>query len=267
MTQLFFGIPLRARKASADWGLVERNLRRTVRCLLAQKGVDVKIVIAGHDRPKLLAPYVETGQVTFVDVSRRLPVPDDVEGFNKDKKFKKNWLGYTIGKMTDQPFYYMHMDADDLVHRRFAQVILKSDNKQGYLIRRGYMVDVANRMIARADETTTPFYQHCGSCAVVYFRPDEMPQRPTQFISNFSKYRNHRRYVDVALEQGKVLRRLPRYMGAYLVNHGENNRLYRGLGSTKTAFVERNEITDPEAVSLIVRGFPGLARIMETPKT
>lgn len=265
MARIYFGIPLRARRASSDWSMVQANLLRTVRSLLSQESEDVRILIAGHDRPGALKTYLGDGRVTFIDVSAELPIPDSVEGFNADKAAKKNWLGYAVREMEPEPLYYMHMDADDLLHRRLARYVTEADNRQGHLIQRGWMVDVANRKVAPADETTSPFYNHCGSCALVYFTPDELPRSPTHFRSNFSKYRNHSRYVDTARAQGKTLQPFNQYVGAYLVNHGENNRNYRGAIDKKVRFVQRNALTDPEAIKQLARNFHDLRKLLAPP--
>lgn len=262
MARIYFGIPLRAKGASSNWEMVQQNLLRTVRSLLSQESDDVRILIAGHDRPGKLKTYLNDGRVHFIDVSREMPVPDSVEGFNADKAVKKNWLGYAVREMESEPLYYMHMDADDLLHRRMVRYVSGSDNKQGYLIQRGWMVDVANQLIAPADERTTPFYKHCGSCALVYFTPDELPRTPTHFRSNFSKYRNHSRYVETAKNQGKTLHPFSQYVGAYLVNHGENNRNYRGAMSKKVGFVERNLLTDPAEIARLARNFHDLGKLL-----
>lgn len=263
MARIYFGIPLRARAASSNWTMVQDNLLRTVRSLLSQESEDVRILVAGHDQPRVLKTYIGDGRVRFINLSKDLPVPDSVEGFNADKAAKKNWLGYAVREMESEPLYYMHMDADDLLHRRLARYVTDSDNKQGYLIERGWMVDVANQQVAPADETTTPFYKHCGSCALVYFTPDELPRSPTHFRSNFSKYRNHSRYVETAADQGKTLHPFAQYVGAYLVNHGENNRNYRGAMGKKVGFVERNAIADPAEVAKLARNFHDLGKLLK----
>lgn len=265
MARIYFGIPLRARGASSNWTMVQENLLRTVRSLLSQESEDVRILIAGHDRPGKLKTYLEDGRVHFIDVSREMPVPDSVEGFNADKAVKKNWLGYAVREMEPEPLYYMHMDADDLLHRRLARYIAESDNKTGYVIERGWMVDVANRQVAPMNEKIAPFYAHCGSCALVHFTPDELPRSPTHFRSNFSKFRNHSRYLDVARDQGKTLTPFSQNVGAYLVNHGENNRNYRGMIDRKVRYVQRHAVKDPAEVARLARNFHDLGKLLTPP--
>jgi len=261
MAPLYFGIPLRARSTTNDWGLVCTNLQRTLESVLGQTDAEVAVIIAGHDKPEFLTTY--DPRVTFIDISDTAPPPEGVDQFNEDKKHKKIRIGHALRQTINRPVYYMHMDADDLVHTRFAHRVLKDKNKSGYLIHRGYVVDVANGEIAKADEKTTPFYKHCGSCAVVHFAPDELPHKPTGGTSPFSQYLHHGKYVETAAAQGKILQPMSSYAGAYLVNHGENNRRYKGLDSKKVDFVSRNRITDPDLIKDICGGFHGLAEIME----
>jgi len=259
MRSFYFGIPLRAKSTTDNWDLVCDNLKRTLDCLLSQEDAAPGVFIAGHDRPEFLQ---DSDQVRFIDVSQAAPPPVDVEGFNLDKKLKKTWIGYELRQAISKPVYYMHMDADDLLQKRFVRRILKDDNESGYLIKRGFMVDVANRTIARLDEKTAPFYKHCGSCAVIYFSPDELPKSPQSGSSNYSQYRHHAEYGDVAAAQGKTLHPMSAYAGAYLVNHGENNRRYRGMDHKKVNFVERNRISDAEKLSAVCADFKGLDQIM-----
>lgn len=248
-----FGIPLRAKEFSNNWDLVCKNLERTLSSLSRQNDLDFKVYIASHDYPP----------INFYNLNVRIllapfPPPKNNDEIGRDKGRKKRMIGTALREEGYESLYFMHLDADDLVDPTLVEFVRKDNNNRGYLMSKGYMCDIANKSIAICNENNSPFYKHCGSCAIVYFKNDELPMNYQDNNCYFSKLKNHTKYKEVAKNYGRPLKLLKNYMVVYLVNHGENNRIYKGKGATKERFVERNRITSKKKIHSIRTRFPEL---------
>ncbi|WP_457807662.1 glycosyltransferase family A protein [Kushneria sp. EE4] len=259
--RFFFGIPLRARARCRDWPRLCRNLERTLACLARQQCGDFRVLIACHEPPDIDTHGLD---VEFVPADIPLPPLRNDQGLpGSDKPAKKRLLGVALARQTQAPFYFMHLDADDLVHPELVARVLADDNQRGYLIDQGVMFDCITGTFGQCDPLTSPFYQHCGSCAVVYFQGDELPRALTGRGTYFTRFTKHRLYGDVAAAHGRPLTPLPGNMGVYVVNHGENDvSIYRGDRDGKSRFVRRRGISDEHEIARLLALFPELDGFM-----
>ncbi|WP_052948599.1 alginate lyase family protein [Mesobacillus campisalis] len=244
-----FGIPLRAKTVSKDWKKVCENLETTLYSLSRQKNKNFVIYLAAHEYPPvnyfgldvrvLLAPF---------------PVPKNIKEIGRDKGRKKQMIGTALRQSGYESLYYMHLDADDILDPSLVETVLKDDNKRGYLITKGYMYDVRNKLIARCNS----FWRKSGSCAIMYFKKDEFPLHYKDRNNYFSKFVRHKNFKTVAEEYGRKLEPLTGRMAVYMVNHGENTRKYRGKGNRQQAYVKKNQIKNRRRIQKIRKRFPEL---------
>ncbi|WP_438766462.1 hypothetical protein [Kushneria sp. TE3] len=255
--RFYFGIPLRARARCRDWALVCRNLERTLACLSRQQCGDFRVLIACHERPDIDTHGLD---VEFVLADTPLPPPVDDKGLTgSDKPVKKRLIGVALSRQVDKPFYYMHLDADDLVHPELVARVFADDNQRGYLINQGVMFDCATGTFGQCGPLHSPFWQHCGSCAIVYFLHEELPRALSAKDAYFTRFTGHKQYHDIACEHGRPLAPLTGDMGVYMVNHGENDvSTYRGRTGVKSRFVRRHRIADEQGVTRLLSLFPEL---------
>ena len=72
-------------------------------------------------------------------------------------------------------------------------------NRAGYIITKGYFLDVGNLKIARKNAS---FNHWCGTCAVFYFRARDFPSSVENRQPYFSQLKNHVQFVEAAREAG-----------------------------------------------------------------
>ncbi|WP_457807667.1 alginate lyase family protein [Kushneria sp. EE4] len=241
-----FGISLRARSTTNDWPLVCRNLERTLHNLARQSDKDFQVYIAVHDIPEIDTQGLD---VRFITVD--FPVSFDEQGRpSNDKYRKKRVLGTHLHEQQMPAFYFMSLDADDLLHPDLVKTVRAGNSRTGYLIERGYMYDCSSQRIGRCNEHAKRFWEQCGSCAVFYIETGDLPVNKDDTQAYFSHLREHKKYPAVAREHGKELVSLEEYMGVYLINHGENHwSVYRGKEGTKERYVDRNGVDDAEGIA------------------
>lgn len=261
--RFYFGIPLRAKACSQNWKLVCKNLEQTLLSLSRQSCLNFKVLIACHERPD-----VDSFGLDVEFVISDMPHPD-VDAVNQkgepvsDKPTKKRLLGMALSQQAHQSFYYMHLDADDLVHPDLVAITLADDNKQGYLIEKGIMFDCSNGKIGLCDPDHSPFWQQCGSCAVVYFELEDLPIKLKDNNCYFTKFQRHREYPNIAAQHDRPLTPYSDYMGVYIVNHGENNvTVYRGKSKVKSDYVRRNEACSDKFLQKIALLHPQLKNMI-----
>lgn len=241
-----FGISLRARSTTNDWPLVCRNLERTLHNLARQGDRNFQVYIVVHDIPEIDTQGLD---VRFITVD--FPVSFNEEGRPvNDKNRKKRMLGAHLYAQKMPAFYFMALDADDLLHPDLVKTVRAGNSRAGYLIERGYMYDCGSQGIGRCNEHAKRFWEQCGSCAIFYIEPDDLPVNKEDRQAYFSRLGEHSKYHIVAREHGRELIPLDGYMGVYLVNHGENDwSVYRGKEGTKERYVDRNGVDDAEGIA------------------
>ncbi len=241
-----------------DWGLACRNLNRTLEALRRQTCPDFRVLVACHEIPDVDTSGLD---IEFVMADFDPPAAIDEKGQpGNDKPAKKRLLGMAMKASMGEASYFMHLDADDLVHPTLVEATLSDDNRLGYLIERGYMLDCASGLVGRMDATFSEFWRHCGSCAVIHLTRDDLPAKLSDNICYFTQFKKHAEYANTAADHGRPLSTYPQPMAIYLVNHGENDvSAYRGKIDVKSKYVSRAQITDEEELARIIHHFPMLA--------
>lgn len=214
--RFYFCIPLRSRASTKDWPRIVRLLGDTLRSVFAQTDKRFEVILACQDVPDL--PELADPRVTVL--TTEAPTPTTFEEGMRDKGRKKRMMGVEVGRRGGG--YIMLVDADDLVSNRLVEHVLKDDNRRGYLIRDGYMLDTDRRLA----KSLPDFDQRCGSCAVFYLRREDLPtsvgdDSPTFFaqIRSHMEWRQHMATGERALDS------FPFPASVYVVNYGDNASL------------------------------------------
>jgi len=214
-----FAISLISAKVAQDWGRVQLLLGHTLRSVLNQTDGRFTVIVCGHEKPDLAE--MRDQRVLFFESDRKPPANSR---YFRDDKGRKRWLIGTIARDLGGG-YIFPLDADDLVHKDVVSSCLSDDNRCGYLIDRGYALDFTHRRLAPIPGAWNASYDRvCGSCAAIYFSPDELPRYrdgddPSLY---FNLFESHAYWPNVAEEFGRPFKRLPFAGGVYVVNHAQN---------------------------------------------
>jgi len=249
--RVVFAIPLISRASASDWDNVQDNLAATLATLRNQKDPRWCAVICGQNRPEAIA-FDE--RVTF------LPFPDRPEGF--DKHQKSEFLRRHVASEVRGAGYYFALDADDLLHPGLVAHILTDDNRAGYLIDRGYMLDHATLALATlqppdaARPEATQFHRSCGSSSAIYFDFGSGADYATVLWARG----NHRKVVRNMAYLGIEIALVTFPAAIYVMNHGDNLRQKRGRIAGKMKHFDLNPVSDPAEAARIGETF-GFARL------
>ena len=186
-----FGIALTPRANARDWALVQALLDLTLASVLSQTDGDFRVVIAGHDRPRL----PNDDRISFVDVGWPVEPPGPHNDDSGRKKHAINdWLLEQGGGL------FMLLDADDWVDRDLVATARRRIGPEaiGAVMLRGFAVDLMSlRAAALPDEAvfSGDFHRLCGSSTVANLRPGHLdPLRRDPF----SILRSHHQWLEVA---------------------------------------------------------------------
>jgi hypothetical protein len=216
-------IPLKPRTASADWQVVQANLRRTIRSVrAAARGLPVTVVVACHDEPDLgdEAAGVELVRAPFAE-------PEDAGRGGRDKARKRRLIGAWLRDWLTVPdAYVMFLDADDLVHRNLISSVL-TGGRDSYLVESGYVFDRRARVLTRRARA---FSATCGSSFICRFEPGDLPTSWDDREAPYSRFgssteeggRGHTEYHLIAAELGRPAGAIDFPAVLYMVNHSES---------------------------------------------
>lgn len=217
------------RANAGDWELTQDLLGLTLQSLAAQTDGDFRVLIAGHERPRLPAD----ARVEFFSVDW---APAPTGPHNDDSGRKKHLLSERIGARGGG--LMMIADADDWVDRRTVETArreLASGGWHGGVITAGDAVDLAT---LRACPIPAPgvwgeLHRVCGTSTVTVLRPDARGEAERD---PFAVLRSHHAWLERAAEHGLKLRRLE-VGAAYVVGttlnhsavHGEHPDWFQGF--------------------------------------
>jgi hypothetical protein len=216
-----FGIALIPRACARNWQLIETLLDLTLTSVRAQTDPDFRVVIAGHDRPRILP---RDRRFTFVEVDwpAQHPGPDNADSGRKKHAINEMVLAGGGGLL-------MLLDADDWVHMRLVEAAraLIGEHQIGALIEQGLVTDFRTLRAATLPHPRVfrgEFHRVCGSSAVARLRPDAAD---TLRRDPWNVLGSHHRWIEVAREHGAELARLP-VSGDYVINTSENHSEVHG---------------------------------------
>ncbi len=217
-----FAIPLKPRRACANWELAQANLQRTVRSATrAAAAADAQIIVACHDEPDLMS--AAGGNAHVLPVS--FPEPTNTQDAGRDKSRKRRSIGTWLRERLDGgAVYVMFLDADDLVHRDVVKHTLAQEHGS-YLVNDAYSFDLRRRLLQHRPEG---FEWARGSCFVCRFTPNELPTSEDDTSCVFAQFgaapdqRGHLEYPELAAELGRPPEPFPFAAAVYTVNHPES---------------------------------------------
>lgn len=216
-----FGIPLIAGTSAQNWPLTEALLDLTVVSLQAQTDRDFRIVIAGHDKPRLPARQAD---VVFLEADwpAQAVRPDNLDSGRKKHAINQHVLRNGGGLL-------MFVDADDWVHVRLVEAsrTLLGPDHVGGVIECGFATDLRSWRtlpIPHPAVFNHGFHRICGSSTVVRLRPDH----PDPFRRNpHTVLHEHYRWKEIARERAATWACLP-VCGNYVINTSVNHSEIHG---------------------------------------
>lgn len=198
-------------------------LGETLRSIVNQTDKHFLVLIAGHDRPEL--PELNDPRISFHPVS--FPIPKDGFEGKQDQTRKTHFLGAVAKEHGGG--YLMFVDSDDLVHKDIVRFVRSDDNRAGYMIRAGYVLDAVNGRLGKfSGNPPRQFFNHCGTSSIIYFVPDDLPDRSTDktglrpgnsFMESVS---GHGSWEAKLLERDIYPATLPFRGSVYRLNTGDN---------------------------------------------
>lgn len=243
-TPIVFGISLASKQVSSDWARTTELLGHTLDSLLEQSDPRFEVIICGHEKPELAA--MSDPRVRFI-VSDIKP-PTDPRKYRTDKMRKRRLIGVALREMGGG--YFFPLDADDLVHTDFVKHVRETDNRRGYVVMSGYAFDYSNRRLAPIPGVWgTDYNRVCGSSALIYFEPDDLPvDGENEEDLYFNLFQSHAYWPVLAEEYGRKLDPLPFAAGVYVLNHSQNLSFGLQRKGSRTgnilSSVERNALPD-----------------------
>lgn len=232
---IYYAIPLRAKLTSRNWNEDILNLENTL--ISIAKHEKYKAIIACHDIPEI--PNIERFNVEFIQVS--LGIPNDKNGYMADKGSKKKVARQRILEIAEVNDYFMYLDADDLLHNDFFEIINKIyiDNKNvlDIVFFTGYVYDVNRKLLAYLDGYKKIFYRNCGSCFVSKITQIDLIDRDDSFLSSLV---SHTDFPIVSLKKGRSIYSSFVPVACYMVNHGSNDATIRVAEGLMERFVDEH---------------------------
>lgn len=216
-----FGIALIARHHARDWQIVESLLQLTLDSVLAQTDQDFQVVIAGHDRPRVMP---DDARFEFLKADWPAEGPDE---HNSDGGMKKYRIGEYL--LERGGGLLMLLDADDWVDRQLvalARAWIRREHVGG-LIEDGYATDIRTLKTLRLPHRGAfdiGFHRICGSSVIGCLDPkaaEAVRRDPCYTLGS------HHQWLEAAASQGVTLARLPA-VGNYLINTSENHSEHHG---------------------------------------
>ena len=244
--QVTFLLPMVGPDHVGDWDAVVARLRTTLEGFVAQDEPSWRAAVCCQSAPDL----PDDPRITY------LPFTDPTPGNDKWRKLRV--LCEALPDLASAPGYAMSFDADDLLRQGTVKEMLSRQERGGYLVQSGYVMDVSTGDIGLADRPSwttplrKPFWKLCGSCAAVYHDPSD--PKSTTFMSEMTQH-EHRMFPYLAKLAGQDLTSLSQPSVLYMLNHGENFGARRGRVGYKTRFVQKNRIEDPGILAAIRSDF------------
>jgi hypothetical protein len=233
----FFCIPLMPKANAGDWGQVCRVFQQTIRSLENQRNQNFKVLLAAQDLPDFF-PEID---LDIVHIHTPWTVEDDKSHKLRDKRWKKTSLLRYVRQAGGG--YVMMLDADDLVSDRLVEYVLQDRNENGYIIENGYAYDWKADLIAPIPGVWgKTFDSVCGSCSVIYFKPEDLPPPTARDPSEdglylAAKLKQHAQWKHVMEDARRPLEVIPFPGAVYVLNH--DNNLHYSIAPDRRAAVPR----------------------------
>lgn len=215
-----FGIALVSRRSAGDWDRVQDLLDLTLASLQGQTEQDFKVVIAGHERPRL----PDDPRISFLaaDWPDEAPDPRNADSGRKHHAISEHVLHAGGGLL-------MFVDADDWVDVCTVEAARRMIPPQcaGGLVESGLVIDFRTLRSAAVPHPLIfddAYHRICGSGGIIRVNAganDDLRRNP------YLTLRPHNSWVEHAEAAGLALTRLP-LLGSYVINHSENHSEVHG---------------------------------------
>lgn len=215
-----FGIALISRQWAGDWARVQDLLGLTLTSLLAQTDQDFTVVIAGHERPRL----VDDPRIHFLAADWPVEAPGlrNADSGRKHQAISEHVLHSGGGLL-------MFVDADDWVDVCTTEAARRMipAHCAGGLLDQGLVIDFATLRCAAVPHPRIfedAYHRICGSGGIMKVQADASDEvRRNPYLT----LRPHNSWVENAEAAGLELARLP-MLGSYVINHTENHSELHG---------------------------------------
>ncbi|WP_141243999.1 hypothetical protein [Sphingomonas lenta] len=232
-----FAIPLRSAQASVDWARVSAQFQHTASSALSSIDADVRIIVACHEIPDV--EVASDSRVSFVQVDHVTPTSLSLQMFDKSvKKMKLAEEHYRQGGG-----YMMLLDSDDLVSNRLASYVLTDDNRSGYFLQHGYILDLRRSSVERVDN----FDAICGSSSIFYLDPADQDTMRFNWPLYITVMR-HQDFGPFSEASPRPMASVPFPAAIAVKNNGENHSFRENPGLARSIqrrirkFINRTEI-------------------------
>lgn len=223
---MIFGIPLRCRDSAKDWGKVVEDFNATLRSVLNQTDADIKVIVACNDRPEAF----NDPRVEYIELPQYYKTPDDAM---LDKGEKIMAIGIRVRELGGGPV--MLVDADDFVSNRIAAHVKSRPDSVGIFAQYGYELDTAKQRLI-----PSPFFlRNCGTCAVIRYSVDDLPERMDQPEEDFIIRAGHHRWLPKLRKRGSKTSNFPFPAAVHRLNTGENHSLITGNVGSKRLWMRK----------------------------
>lgn len=222
--EIAFAISLKSKRSSLNWERVQENLAKTLRSILSNTDQNFRIIIAGHEEPKIQELNHE--KVTWISV--KFSPPTDSKGFSRDKMQKRIAIGNYL-KRINFSGYFMPVDADDWLHYRFVEYIRSLPKTDAFIINKGYMVNLFKSRIWMRNSS---FFRGCGTSQIIYFKNEELPNT-TEWNNNtninYKVVLKSHAFIKQQLEKINKKYSMVNYpIVTWVLAHGDNNSILLG---------------------------------------
>jgi hypothetical protein len=221
--EIAFAISLKSKIVSRNWNKVQSNLAKTLHTILNNSDRNFRIVIAGHEKPRI--SEIQHRRVKWLPVG--FPRPSSIKGFSKDKIRKRKAIGVYLRKIGFSG-YFMPLDADDWIHHRLVEYVRSRPNKAAIIMKRGMMVNLVKKEVWLRKGG---FYKGCGSGTIFYFANKDFP------LSSNKRGLQKKPFRIVLRAHPKVVRNLAKFHKPYkfdkiplvtwVLAHGDNNSMLK----------------------------------------
>ena len=212
-------IPLKSKVVSNSWSDVTNALSKTLNSILNQTNKQVKSIVVCHEIPDI--PLENSESIKFVSVEQFSP--PNIRGLGRNKrqllyeKDRTQKINIGVKALLEKGCTHIFsLDADDLIHRDFTQIIKNNASAQAILLKRGFL----NFQQYNVVNYTESFDVFCGSCCVMNASTVYL-QRDNELYTFFEWY-SHPNYEKSLKMIGMEYVVPEEYIVMYMREHGEN---------------------------------------------
>jgi glycosyltransferase involved in cell wall biosynthesis len=170
-------IPLKARKVSQNWAIIEMALSRVLCSINNQTSDSFECVVVGHDEPLCCSENNISKNTTFINFDEfEPPSQKEFSGmelqlkyeFDRCSKIAKGMMYLENKDIT----HWFALDADDLLHATFVQVLSEINDPDAIVIDNGYFYFENREIVNEGND----FSLVCGSSCIIKAHVSSIPK-------------------------------------------------------------------------------------------